>query len=69
MEFVGYTGPDKTWLIEGRAVKRSPHHYHEYRKSSEAVIWGAGSKKYVWKNGSDGEQGDSGKAVQKENEL
>ena len=69
MEFVGYTGPDKTWLIEGRAVKRSPHHYREYRKSSEAVIWGAGSKKYVWKNGSDGERGDSGKAVRKENEL
>ena len=67
MEFVGYTGPDKTWLINGKAVKRSPYHYHEYKKASEAIIWGAGSKKYVWKNKGDERQEGSGKAVQKEN--
>lgn len=50
MKFIGYTGPDKTWLIDGVAVKRNPNRYKEYKERSEAIIWGAGSKKYLWTN-------------------
>ena len=49
MKFVGYTGPDKTYLIDGVAHKRNPSKYKEYKEKAEAVIWGAGSKKYLWK--------------------
>ena len=49
MKFVGYTGPDKTYLIDGVAYKRNPSKYKEYKEKAEAVIWGAGSKKYLWK--------------------
>lgn len=49
MKFVGYTGPDKTYLIDGIAYKRNPSKYKEYKEKAEAVIWGAGSKKYLWK--------------------
>lgn len=49
MKFAGYTGPDKTYLIDGVAYKRNPSKYKEYKEKVEAVIWGAGSKKYLWK--------------------
>lgn len=49
MKFVGYTGPDKTCLIYDVAYKRNPSKYKEYKEKAEAVIWGAGSKKYLWK--------------------
>lgn len=49
MKFIGYTGPDKTYLIDGAAYKRNPSKYKEYKEKVEAVIWGAGSKKYLWK--------------------
>ena len=49
MKFIGYTGPDKTYLIDGVAYKRNPSKYKEYKEKAEAVIWGAGSKKYLWK--------------------
>ena len=48
MKFIGYTGPDKTWLIKGIAQKRSASHYQEYKKEADAIIWGAGSKRYLW---------------------
>lgn len=50
MKCIGYTGPDKTWIINGHAVKRNPAKYSEYKKLSEAIIWGAGSKKYLWQS-------------------
>lgn len=50
MKFIGYTGPDKTWLIHGKAVKRNPAKYKKYKEEAEAIIWGAGSKKYLWEN-------------------
>lgn len=53
MKFIGLTGPDKVWLVNGKAVRRNPHRYRELRDSSEAIIWGAGSKKYLWKKGGD----------------
>ena len=49
MKFIGYTGPDKTYLINGVAYKRNPSKYKEYKEKAEAIIWGAGSKKYLWK--------------------
>lgn len=48
MKFIGYTGPDKTWLIDGKAIKRNPHRYRDLKDASEAIIWGSGSKKYLW---------------------
>lgn len=47
MKFDGYTGPDKTWIINGQPVKRNPSKYHEYKKQADAIMWGSGSKKYV----------------------
>mgnify|MGYP004645601071 CR=1 FL=1 len=50
MKFIGYTGPDKTWLINGKAVKRQPSKHKQLKELAEASIWGAGSKKYLWTN-------------------
>lgn len=50
MKFIGYTGPDKKWVIKGNVVNRNPHRYHELKNEAEAIIWGAGSKKYIWEN-------------------
>lgn len=48
MRFISYTGPDKTWIINGQAVKRNAAKYKQYKETAEAIIWGAGSKKYLW---------------------
>lgn len=50
MKFIGYTGPDKKWIVHGKVVNRNPYHYHKLKEQAEAVIWGAGSKKYLWEN-------------------
>ena len=50
MKFVGYTGPDKTWIINDKAVKRNPKKYRELKVTSDFIIWGSGSKKYEWTN-------------------
>lgn len=49
MKFVGYTGPDKSYVTLGSVIKRNPKKYKENVKNSETAIWGAGSKKYLWK--------------------
>lgn len=46
MKFIGYTGPDKTWIINGKPIKRNPKRYKELKASSDAIVWGSGSKKY-----------------------
>ena len=46
MQFTGYTGPDKHYIIDGKVYNRNPSKYKEYNKNKEAIIWGAGSKKY-----------------------
>ena len=50
MKFIGYTGPDKTWIINGEPVKRNPFKYKELKGKAEAIMWGAGSKKYIWES-------------------
>ena len=51
MKFIGYTGPDKKWLMQdGSVVNRSAHKYKQLKDLSRAIIWGAGSKKYLWTN-------------------
>lgn len=51
MKFVGYTGPDKKWVLDFNTLKtinRSPSKYKELKEKSVAILWGAGSKKYLW---------------------
>lgn len=48
MKFIGYTGPDKYWIINNRMVPRSPTKYQELKKEAQGILWGAGSKKYLW---------------------
>lgn len=50
MEFIGYSGPDLRWVIDGKVIPRRPSRHKEYKESADAVIWGAGSKKFLWKN-------------------
>lgn len=47
MSFIGYTGPNKWWLLkDGCVVNRSPNNYTELKKEAKATIWGSGSKKF-----------------------
>ena len=46
MTYIGTTGPDKTWIVDGKGVGRSPSRYKELKEKASYVIWGAGSKKY-----------------------
>lgn len=50
MKFIGYTGPDKTWIINSEAIKRNPKKYKEYKDKASSIVWGAGSKKYLYTN-------------------
>ena len=54
MKFIGYTGPDLTWLVNGEAIKRQPKKHNQLKEVVEAKIWGAGSKKYLWENNLNG---------------
>ena len=46
MKFIGYTGADRHYIINEVVVNRSPRNYKENNKKKEALLWGAGSKKY-----------------------
>lgn len=48
MKLIGYTGPDKKWIVNGKVYNRQPSKYKQFKELSEACIWGAGSKKYLW---------------------
>lgn len=48
MKFIGYTGPDKKWIVNGKVYNRQPSKYKQFKELAEACIWGAGSKKYLW---------------------
>lgn len=50
MQFIGYTGPDMKWLLTtGEVVNRQPAKHAELQTKAKAQIFGAGSKKYLWK--------------------
>ena len=47
MHFIGYTGPNKRWLINGTAIEQNPKKYKELKCNN--IIWGSGSLKFEWK--------------------
>lgn len=47
MSFIGYTGPNKWWLINGMAIERNPKKYKELKGNN--ILWGSGSLKFEWK--------------------
>lgn len=49
MMFGGYTGPDKYWILDGQMIRRNPNQYQYYKEHVDGVLYGSGSKKYVWK--------------------
>ena len=48
MKFIGYTQPDLKFIINGKVYNRNPNRNTEQQSKSEAKIYGAGSKKYLW---------------------
>ena len=49
MKFIGYTGPNKWWVLKNReVVERNPKKYKEYKENSLTQIYGSGSKKYLY---------------------
>lgn len=60
MKPIGDTGPNKTWIIDGKGVPRNPHRYKEYKELAEAIMWGAGSRKYVWEPSAPGDGPEEG---------
>ena len=48
MKFEGYTGPDKYWVIDGQLIRRNPSKYKYYKENADGILWGSGSKKYIW---------------------
>ena len=48
MKFIGYTGPDKKYIIDGQVFNRNPAKYQEIKNNAQSCIYGAGSKKYLW---------------------
>lgn len=51
MKFIGYAGPDMKYLMKnGEVINRSPTHYKYNKENSVALLYGAGSKKYLWDN-------------------
>ena len=48
MKFIGYTGPDKKYILNDRLVNRNPYKRKLYDVCCDGVVWGAGSKKYLW---------------------
>lgn len=49
MQYLGNTGPDLKYVIAGEVVNRKPSRYKEIKQFIEYRIYGAGSKKYLWK--------------------
>ena len=60
MHSIGDTGPNKVWIIDGKGVPRNPSRYKEYKEKAEAIMWGAGSRKYVWEPESPVKEGGHG---------
>ena len=51
MKFMGYTGPDKFYVDKsGYKIMRNPKKRKELEESCNYIIYGAGSKKYMWRS-------------------
>ena len=52
MKFIGDTKCNKWYVINGKRYERtySSDKRKAYNEAKECVIWGAGSKKYLWEN-------------------
>ena len=48
MKFIGNTGPDLSYIINGQIYKRQYSNYKNIKDKVDYRIWGAGSKKYLW---------------------
>lgn len=49
MKFIGYTGPDLKYVMKDHTVvNRNPRKYKQNMSTAVALIYGAGSKKYLW---------------------
>lgn len=46
MEFIGYTGPNKWYIINNTVIERNPKKYQAYKDFDK--IWGSGSLKFLW---------------------
>ena len=48
MKFVGYTGPNKWWVMPDgiSVVARNPKRYQELKGNN--TVWGSGSMKFVY---------------------
>ena len=49
MKFIGYTGPNKWWIYNNHRINRNPSRYKELKNTAQGTLWGAGSKKYLWR--------------------
>jgi len=49
MEFIGYTTPDMKWIVGNKVINRNPSKNLILKESADAQIFGAGSKKYLFK--------------------
>ena len=48
MKFDGYTGPDKYWIKDGQMIRRNPNKYQYYKQNADGILYGSGSKKFIW---------------------
>lgn len=48
MKFIGFTGPNKWWVINRQLVPLNPSKYLEHKNMATDIVWGAGSKKFIW---------------------
>lgn len=53
MKFIGETKYNKWYVINGKRFERNPSKYKEYNEMKECIIYGAGSKKYLWEKSDD----------------
>ena len=48
MKYIGETKYNKWYVINGKRYERNPKKYKLYKDNADCIIWGAGSKKYLW---------------------
>lgn len=50
MEYIGETKYNKWYVFDNKRHERNPSKYKLYNEVKECIIYGAGSKKYLWTN-------------------